>query len=522
LVFARSLTAGFLDFDDLRFLAHNPHLRDPSWADLRWMFGANWVIWYPVTWLTWVSDRLLWGGGAFGYHLTNVLLHALNAALAFRLFDRMMEAGGSNEPRTRRAAAAFAALLFALHPLRVESVTWASERSDVLCAAFALGTVLAWIDGRPARALVLHALGLASKGSNVALPLALAALDALAVTGPARPRGRRAAAWLSAMLALSAADGLLNVSLQRGVGAAWEPSAFGIADRLAIAGASYAHGAAKTLWPTGLEGLYPMPRPFDPAAPGFLLAALAVAALTAAAWRIRRRAPGAAGAWGAYLLLAAPTAGFFKIGAHLFADRYTYLPALGFAGLAGEGLRRVPPRARRGAAAGALAALTVLAALTWRRQGDWLDADRFWSAMVETDPRNGLARTYLGLRRLREGRGADAERLLREAIAVDPGLGNAHNDLGNILANTGRPEEAIVHFRAALAASPEHPVTRYNLALALIRTGRGDEAASALRDELTLIRARPKDALRDSFEPPPDEERTRRLLSALEARGFVR
>ena len=125
-VFPRSLTAGFLDYDDLHFIAHNPHLGDVSWNGLRWMIGANWVIWYPLTWLSWALDRAVWGDGPFGFHLTNVLLHALNAALAFRLFDALMARGGAGAARTRHAAAAFAALVFSLHPLRVESVTWAS------------------------------------------------------------------------------------------------------------------------------------------------------------------------------------------------------------------------------------------------------------------------------------------------------------------------------------------------------------------------------------------------------------
>ena len=519
-VFARSLTAGFLDFDDVHFLINNPRLQEVSWQNLRWMLGANWVIWYPLTWLSWSFDHAVWGGSAFGYHLTNVLLHALNAALAFKLFDGLMEKNGATaDARTRHVAAAFAALVFALHPLRVESVTWASERSDVLCASFALGAALAWISGRPGRAVLLHALGLASKGTNVALPLALIALDGLGVSGRDRPRGRQAAAALAAMLGLSAADGLLNISLQRGAGAAADVGRVGFVSRAAIALWSYAHGAGATLWPARLEGLYPTPSPFDPLAPRFLLAALAVTALTAAAWRLRKRAPAAAGAWSAYLLLMAPTAGFFKVGAQLTADRYTYLPALGFAGLAGEGLRRAPARSRKIAAAAALAALLVLSARTWQRQGDYLDADRFWNAMVETDPANADARFWLALRRIKEGRASDAERLLREVLAIDPDLGNAHNALGNLLVNEGRPEEALAHFRAALALHPEHTVARYNMALALIRLGRRDEAALALREELALIRARPDDPLRDSFEPRGDETRTRALLDSLAPRG---
>jgi len=520
LVFSRSLAAGFLNFDDQAFLVNNPHFHGFTAENIAWMFGRNWILWYPVTWLTYALDYSVWGLNPAGYHLTNVLLHALNAGLAFALFDRLMEKNGAAGTAARRAAAAFGALFFAAHPLRVESVAWASERSDVLSASFALATALAWIDGRDGRALLLHALALGSKAVCMPVPLALGLLDVLRLSGRPWRGARRETVRLAPMLLLSAADGAVSASSQARVGAAWSWARLGGADRLAIAAWNYAHGVVKTLWPAGLMGLYPMPRPFDRGEPRFLLAAILVLLLTALAWRLRRRAPAFAAAWGAYLLILAPSAGFLKIGNHLMADRYTYLSMLGFAGLAAEGARRAFAGARpRAAGAAAAALIAALAASAWSLQGDWLDSDRFWGAMAAADPRHAVARTMLSQLRLRENRPDEAERLLREAAAIDPADGGARNALANLLENAGRHEEAAEYYRAAIRLEPDHAVARYNLALSLLKLGRREEAAAALREELALIRRargdRPADPLRAQLALDPDEKRTADLLKSI-------
>jgi tetratricopeptide (TPR) repeat protein len=519
LVFSRSLSAGFLDLDDPKFLVGNPHFHGLTWANLRWMFGLNWIQWYPLTWLSFAADYAVWGLRPFGYHLTSVLLHALNAGLAFRLFDRLMEKNGARDGPTRRTAAVFGALFFALHPLRVESVTWASERCDVLSAAFSLGTALAWIEERSAFALLLHAAALASKGVSMAVPLALGLLDALGLSGRRWPGARREARDLAPMLALSAAAGGVGLWSQARVGATASLDRLGLGSRIAIGTWSYAHGLAKTLYPVGLEGFYPMSSAFDAAQPRFILAGALVVLLSAAAWRLRRRAPALAAAWGAYLLIMAPTAGFFKVGSQLVADRYTYLAALGGAGLAAEAVRRASAGRRRAqASAAALACLIALAGLTWARQGDWTDSDRFWSAMTEADADNAFARVCLARRRVNENRPAEAEMLLRQALAADPSMGEALNALAILLVDTGRAGEAIPLYRAAIARYPRHPVGRYNLALALASLGRRAEAEQALREELALLESLPPDELRAQLGLEPDKARTRRLLESLSRR----
>ncbi len=451
-VFARSLGAEFIGLDDPAHLTHNAWLREPGWASLRWMFGLGWVHWYPLTWLSFMMDRLLWDLRPSGVHLTNVLLHALNAALAFALLRRLLPEG-----RRRDVAAAFGAL-FAWHPLRVESVTWATERSDVLSAAFILGSAIAWLDGRARTSLLLHGVGLTAKGVGMTTPLVLLLLGRLGASGRPWSGWRPALTRQAPFLALSFAAGILNKTAQDRFGATWALEKLGALDRLLLGLWNYAHGARKTLWPADLMGLYPMPRPFDPLEPRFLLAAASVVLLSALAWRLRRRSPAVAAAWGAYLLVMAPMAGFLKTGPQLMADRYTYVSALGFAGLAAAALARgLEGRRRIVYAAVAALWLSGLAAATWRRQGDWLDNDRFWSAMVAADPGHAMARHFLGQERIRQGRSAEAEPLLRESLRLDPDSGPAHNSLGNLLLRDGRPAEAVPHYEAALRLAPGRP-----------------------------------------------------------------
>jgi len=500
-VFARSLTASFIGLDDPMVIVGNDRLLLASIDDLKFMFGLDWVHWYPLTWLSLALDRAIWGLDPFGYHLTAVLLHALNAALAFLLIAELLKPPAGKEDERSLAAAAFGALLFSLHPLRVESVTWASERSDVLCASFFLATVLCWTRGRFKTALALHAAGLTAKGVGMTIPLVLLVLDASGLTRRPWPGARLALARMAPFFALSAAAGALNKTAQDGFGATWSLQALSLPDRLAIGLWNYAHGLAKTAWPAGLMGLYPMPSPFDPLEVRFLLAGALVALLSTLAWRLRRPAPAFAAAWCAYLLIMAPMAGFLKTGPQLMADRYTYLSTLGFAGLGAFLARKAASRRRKAAAAACALVLLALAASTWRRQGDWLNNERFWTSELATDPGSAAARHFLGLERLAQGRTEEAEALVRAAVRLKPGLAPARNSLGNILARTGRLDEALLQYREALLLSPEAPMVRHNIAAILLKTGRRNEARAILIQELSIH---------------PGAQRTRRLLASLD------
>lgn len=196
LTFAVSLPSvrnGWVNWDDADNFLGNPHFRGLGWSTIRWIFtgsvqDAHWI---PFTWLTLSLDHAMWGMNPAGYHLTSLLIHSINALLCYVLAYRLLELGfgAGARPRDLRLAAAVAALFFALHPLRVESVAWITERRDVLMGLFAFATVLAWLEacrsgapGRPARRWYWTAVGcfaaaLLSKVMLVGLPIVLVVLD---------------------------------------------------------------------------------------------------------------------------------------------------------------------------------------------------------------------------------------------------------------------------------------------------------------------------------------------------------
>jgi tetratricopeptide (TPR) repeat protein len=511
-VFARSLCAGFIDLDDPFVIVRNPHIASFSLANLRWMWGLHWAHWYPLTWMSLALDHAVWGAGPAGYHLTSIALHVLNAALVFLLVERWLAADSFAAENRRLPAAAGAALLFSLHPLRVESVSWATERSDVLAASFAFGAALFWLRGRSVVAAALHGFGLAAKSTVAPLPVVLGLLDVLGVGGRERKTPRERAVELAPMLALSTIVGLLEMAAQRRSANMLDFEYLSAFDRATLASWNYAHGVLRTLWPAGLRGLYPMPKLFDSTAPKFLAALAAVAAATLAAWFWRRRRPAFSAAWGSYLLLMAPMAGFIKTGPQLMADRYSYLAGVGFAALAGAGLASsaLPRRSLR---ALTMLVLGLLAVATWRRQGDWLDSDRFWDSQTASDPSDALSWRFSGARAYAEGRWDVAERDLLKSAALDPASGATLNTLGLLRKSQGRLEEAVTCYRAAVAAEPGNDVGRINLASALVRLGRREEAAGILQGAL----ARPERGGNVDDDPLITDEARSRARAMLES-----
>jgi tetratricopeptide (TPR) repeat protein len=355
LVFSRSLYGDFLDWDDRSNLVDNIFYRG---FNLPWIFGLHFVHWYPLTWLSFSLDHALWGLDPFGFHLTNVLLHGANAALFY------MAAGSVP-----------AALFFSLHPLRVESVAWITERSDLLSAFFLLASLRfksAW----------LYALAALSKATVVPFPLAWK---------PARK---------PVYLALAAAAGALAVLAQRQAGALWSVEQLGPFERLGV----YIHNAAfylaKTVLPFGLMPLYPMPGSF----PFPWAAAALLALITFLVWRRKEWREG----WCWYLLFLIPVAGLIKTGPQLAADRYSYLACLPLALLV-RGKWSWP-------------ILALLAVLTWRQQGVWKDSETFWRSMAGNSSFcHGPARNNLGNLLSRQGRREEAERAYESALVCSPG-----------------------------------------------------------------------------------------------------
>jgi protein O-mannosyl-transferase len=504
--FAHSLENGFT-WDDKKNLVNNVYYRGLGPSELAWMFtGFHMGHYAPVTWITFGLDYLIWGLNPAGYHLTNVLLHAANAVLVYFLACRLLAAAAfqRTEPSdgSIRWAGALAALLFAVHPLRVESVAWATERRDVLSAFFYLAAILAYVRvvgperSQEARrwiwygvALGLHGLALLSKSMAVSLPIVLVVLDVYPLRrlgGPSGWLGRQARAiYLEKLpfVALSAGASLVAVIAARSTGITLAPlAALGVVDRFAISAYSLGFYLLKTVVPVRLAPLYELESPIEPWTWPYLLSAAAVVVVTLVALVRRHRWPALAAVWIVYAAILAPVVGIVQNGPQIAADRYTYLACLGWALLASGLLIRWtssrPDRAPT-AIAGALLAALVLASLAWQQVHIWKDSERLWRHAIESSP-SAIGHHNLGVALLDRGALAEASIHFRETIQRQPGNAVAHNHLGVALARGGDLIDAIDHFRKALAIEPGFALAEANLGRAL-NLQRESEAARTSR-----------------------------------------
>ncbi|HEY6000858.1 MAG TPA: hypothetical protein VI078_16345, partial [bacterium] len=317
---------GFVQLDDPAYILENGRVRaglaPPSlaWAFTSFATGN----WHPVTWLSHMLDVQLFGVSAPAHHAVSALLHAATACVLLLV---LRAATGALLPSLA------AALLFAVHPLRVESVAWASERKDVLSGLFWMLALAAYLGyarrpgvRRLTLLLVLFALGLMSKPMLVMLPLVLLVLDFWPL-GRFRTSSRGSLLREKApLLALSAASAAVTLKAQSGSLAATVDLA--LAERSANAVVSVAAYLGKTLWPASLAVFYPIV-PGGPGTARTIAALAALAAIGTAAALLRRRAPYLLAGCGWYLVALLPVLGLVQVGGQAMADRYTYLPSVG-------------------------------------------------------------------------------------------------------------------------------------------------------------------------------------------------
>jgi tetratricopeptide (TPR) repeat protein len=502
-VFFRVARHGFLNWDDPEVLVANPALDAPGVVG--WAFTTTHIGHYqPLAWVTWAALRRLFGTGAAVHHAAALVLHLVNTALVFalgrRLAYRGLPAGAA------RAAGAVAALVFGLHPLRVEPVAWASAFPYVLGMAPLLASVLLYLhyaETGDRRALVLSVTAFAvsalCRPMAPGLALVLLGLDAL------YDRFDRGLGRVLAEKVPYAAIGLVAAWVEGGARRFASLQAIGVADRVeAAAWAPFVY-LGRTLWPAGLTPLDPLPIESHRPLLGAVVACSALALAALAAWRVRRREPAAAAGFLAFLVLTAPVAGLTPSGLQATADRYAYLPGVALALLAGGVFARawqVP--GRRPALVGvAVAAAAALGAMSLGYLAHWRDSVSLWTRALSLESKNDVALYNLALALEEAGDVDGALRRYEELLRLVPEHAPArHNrDLllarrfeqqGNAEAQQGRLAEAVATYTRALELDPGRLHSRRSRGMAEAELGR---CAAAIPDLAAAQAAAPETAV---------------------------
>src|SRR2546422_1711137 len=494
----------FVDWDDQRNFLDNHHYRGLGWTHLRWMWTTHQGHYIPLTWMTLGLDYLLWGMNPVGYHLTNLLLHAANAVVFFFVVRRLLTRAlpsPSERGHTLALSAGFASLVFAIHPLRVESVAWATERRDVLSGLFYLLTILLYLRAREREergrgwywlSVAAFVCALFSKSMVVNLPVVLLILDVY----PLRRLGG-AVGWLSEsarrvyvekipFVLLAAAASAIALWAQLSHDTMVSVVQLSAPGRLAVSVYGLSFYLWKTVAPVNLSPLYELPPAVNPWAPPFLLSYGLVVAITALVLALRRPLPGLLAAWVAYVVVLLPVLGIFQSGPQIAADRYTYLASLGWAILVSAGVLshwRRRPFLFTGLAACVLFGLGIL---TWNQVQVWRDSEKLWTHALATYPKSSIAENNLGNVRADQSKLAEAIEHYRQALDINPEHPSAHYNLGNVLAQQGKLAEASEHHRQALRLKPDYAEAHNDLGNALARQGQLAGAIDHYRQALKI------------------------------------
>ncbi|MGE5179771.1 MAG: tetratricopeptide repeat protein [Bacteroidota bacterium] len=498
LVFRGTFGHGFVNWDDGIYVYENPALRHLSSQTLAWFFTRFYYFAYiPVTLSSYAFDVIAWGAGPRGHHLANVLLHAANAAwivflgVALSAWGRPRAGARATEPSGGHAAALWgagaAALLWAVHPLRAESVAWISDRKDLLCAFFLLPATIAYIaarEGAPRRGLWLTVsflcffLAALSKANAVVFPVVLLLLDWM--------NGRRG--W---ELLVEKIPFFVVAAAIAGVTLAMTPHTRPTTTVAQLTGVtrallpfhSLAYSLFQTAAPARLSPIYPSARLGWSLAAGVVLAAITLLAIA----RARRGRKGLLAAWLAYLVVLAPNVIGVGSGLQPVADRYSYLATIPLFVLAGFGIAVVWERAgawRRVALGAVLACvLVLLGALAARQAGLWRSSESLWAYVIrEFPPTADYIDAYVNLSAAydREGKRAEAKRVLERAAAIDPRSAKVQYNLGIVSYFLGDRARALACLRRATELDSTDAMAFYNRALISGEAGYVEESVTSM------------------------------------------
>lgn len=514
-VFLPALLNGFVEWDDQVNLTENLEYRGLGKAQLRYFFTTVLMGHYiPLTWLTFGLDYVLWGMNPTGYHLSSLLIYCANAAVLYFVALRALEKATTFDRTTLRLAAIAATLFFTLHPLRAESVAWATERRDVLSGFFFLLTLLTYLKmvdasgGRRrwllAGAAAWYFLALVSKASVMVLPAVLILLDIY----PLRRLGGSLRAWTGSAARAVWIEKIPFVIL--GIGGAavtyYAQNAnrfitpleqYPLTARIGVMFYSLWFYFAKTVLPQELSPLYELPSRVNPLHWRFLLPAIAVTAIAVALVALRRQWPVGLTVGVYYAVALAPVIGIVHSGHQLTHDRYSYLPGFGlallFGGMVGAAARAAADGTIRPSVAKALAAAGVvwfigLSVLTWNQVQVWHDTDTLWRYALESEPDCSICHGNLGVYLSNKGYTALAREHFELTLKLRPDQAKAYLHLGYLHVVTGDFPRAVDAYTIYLKRYPNDPDGLSNMGGALLTLHRTNEALTHLEH---AVRVRP-------------------------------
>lgn len=489
----------FVNYDDTDYITENPFVKGGlSAASLRWAFTAFHASnWHPLTWISHMADCELFRLNAGAHHFVNVLFHAANVALLFALLLRWTE---------KIWPSAFIAALFAWHPLHVESVAWIAERKDVLSTFFALLALLAYtkwskaesrasnnstagsaLVSRPSSldyflALFFFALGLLAKPMLVTLPFVLLLLDfwplkRVAGGGWRVAEARRLVMEKIPFFLLTAISCVLTFLAQKQGEAVVSLTKVPLLYRLENAPIAVVNYLLKFFWPADLCVIYPMLEKISPWQVGMSVAVLVL--ITVAAWRWRQTKPYLPVGWFWFLGTLVPVIGLVQVGGAAMADRYTYIPSIGFFIAAVLLLNDFAARIQtpKMIAAGVCTViLTGCILVTENQLCFWRDSETLFRRALAVTRNNDIALVNLGVALDVQQRFDEALVVYRDAAKLQNGRYQIHNNLGNILGILGRHDESLAEHREALRLRPGNAFLMNAIGSELVALGKYDEA----------------------------------------------
>ncbi len=507
-VFGQTLHHEFINYDDKLYVYENPVvIRGLNLKGVEWAFTHTVVAnWHPLTMMSHMLDCQLYGLNAGGHHLTNVLLHTASVILLFLVLRQMTGFLWRN---------AFVAAVFAIHPLRVESVAWVAERKDVLSGLFFMLTLWAYtryaqgrssVERRESSAgtgslaldprlwtldyclvLLFFALGLMSKPMVVTLPFVLLLLDYWPLKRFTQPGGRlipwRLIAEKVPLLALSGAACVATLFTQQEA-----IQSVPLSLRIGNALVSYVAYLGQMIVPVGLAVDYPHPGinlPLWKILAAFVLLLI----ISAGAIAARRKHPYFLFGWLWYLGMLVPVIGILQTGSHARADRYTYLPQIGlYLLLTWAAADLCASRRHRRVVLGGSATVILMALIFCARvqTSYWRNSELLWTHTLACTSDNFIGHDDLGDALLQKGSVDEAILHFRKALQLKPDSADVHNNLGSALAQKGNVDEAITHFQKALQIKPDYADAHYNLGTALLQKGSVNEAITQYQQALQL------------------------------------